>query len=277
MVSQYDGGMEQAPTGTVARAMQVLQAVAQAEDGVTVAGLAAALGLPRPTVHRQLGLLRDQGMVEFNAATHDYHAGPELVRLASIVVRQHGLKRLAAPIMRRIVDQCEETCLLGVYLPSRHMMTFAAQEASPHPLGYTVALDTDVSVVWGSSGRAILAFLPDDEVTAILAAEGPAPVTDRKPPSRATLKRELDEIRSRGYAYSEGDKIAYSRGISAPILGADGTAVGSLCLTIPAMRYDPSARERYARVLIAHAAELSRMLGATSGMPTRAPTSPASG
>lgn len=259
--------MEQAPSGTVARAIQVMRAVAEADGDVTVAGLAAALGLPRPTLYRQLNLLRDQGIVELDAGTHAYRAGPELVRLASIVVRRHGLERLAAPIMRRIVEETGETCLLGVYLPAQRRMTFAAQEASSHPLGYTVALDVPVSVLWGSSGRAILAFLPEDEVREIVAGEGPAPVTRRRPPSMAALRRALDEVRRLGYAYSEGDKIADSRGIAAPILGADCRAVGSLCLTIPAMRYDPAARERYARVVVEHAAELSQLLGAEAPAP----------
>lgn len=253
--------MSAPPQGTVARAIQVLRCVAEAEGEVTVAEIAKTLGLPRPTIYRQLALLGEQGVV--TSAGRGYTVGPDLVRLASIVHRRNGLVQLAAPMMRRIVDACGETCLLGVYLPAQRQMAFAAQAASPQPLGYTVRLDDPVSVLWGSSGRAILAHLPADDVEAIRAAEGPAPATGRAVPSAATLERQLSAVRRDGFAYTEGDKIADSRGIAAPILGPDGLPVGSLCVTIPVVRYDERAKDRYAAAVVENARDLSRMLGHT--------------
>lgn len=252
--------MSTTPSGTVVRVVQVLRALAEADAALTVAGLATQLGLPRPTIHRLLGLLRDQGMVE--NADGRYLIGQEYFRIGALVAARHDLVNSARPLMKRVVEECEETCLLGVYLSAERKMTFAAVEHPSNPLGYRIELNVPMSVVWGATGRAILAFLPPAEIDAVIDEQGgPSPVTGRELPSREVLEGELEEIRSQGYAYSEGQKIPDSRGLAAPIFSSSGYAVGSLCLTIPEVRYHETIRARGSASLTARAAELSRLLG----------------
>jgi DNA-binding IclR family transcriptional regulator len=258
------GDLQTAPaasaSGTVARAVQLLRALAEAERDVTVAGLAEELALPRPTVHRLLGLLRDEGMVEARPG-HAYGPGPEFVRVAALVSKHHDLGRLARPFMERVARETAESCMLCVYLPAKRRMIIADDVASTHPLGYRLTRNEPMSVLWGASGRAILAFLPESEIAAVVAGEGPSPVTGAPVPAPEELAELLAEIRAAGYAYTQGQKIPDSRGIAAPIRSADGPAVGSLALTIPELRYRPEAREQLGAVVSAYAAELSRLLG----------------
>jgi DNA-binding IclR family transcriptional regulator len=247
-------------SGTVARAVQLLRALAEAERDVTVAGLAERLDLPRPTVHRLLGLLREEGMVETRPG-HSYGPGPEFVRVAALVSKHYDLGRLARPFMQRVAQETAEACMLCVYLPAKRRMIIADDVASTHPLGYRLTRNEPMSVLWGASGRAILAFLPEPEIAAVVASDGPSPVTGAPVPDPAELQAILEEIRAAGYAYTQGQKIPDSRGIAAPIRGAAGTAVGSLALTIPELRYRPEAREELGATVRAHATELSRLLG----------------
>jgi DNA-binding IclR family transcriptional regulator len=253
--------MEPPSTGTVARAVAVLRALAETDGDATVAGLAARLGLPRPTVHRLLGLLREQGMVDAHESTRTYAVGQEFFRIAALVTKRQQLGALARPEMERIVDACGETCLLGVYLPAHRQMMFAEEAPSVHPLGYRVDMLTPISLVWGASGRAILAFRPEGDIDEILRVEGPSPVTGARLPSAATTHDELAQVRAQGYAYTQGQKIPGSRGVAAPILAADGWAVGSLCLTIPEMRFDDGSAPRLGELLMEHASIVSGLLG----------------
>src|SRR5690606_17283950 len=64
-------------TQAVHRAASILRAIAQAgADGDTLAGLAQQLGLPRSTVHRILGCLLDEGLVERGPLARHYRMGP---------------------------------------------------------------------------------------------------------------------------------------------------------------------------------------------------------
>src|SRR3546814_4202920 len=73
-----------------------------------------------------------------------------------------------------------------------------------------------------SSDLAILAFLPDDEIEQILRREGASPASGEKPPSLRARMAELREVRERGYAISEGQKLPGARGVAAPVFDAKG-------------------------------------------------------
>jgi len=250
-----------ASSGTVLRVVALLRAVAFAEQGATVAQLAAEVGLPRPTVHRLLGLLAEDGIVTLDAKSRLYQPGPEFLRLSARVANRFPLVDLAMPIMRDVVAETGEACLLGIYLPGSEQMMFGAQVASTHPLGYRIELMVPVPVAWGASGKAILALLPEATIGEILRQTGPSPVTGRELSIPETA-RELDEIRARGFAYSKGEKIPGSRGIAGPVRGADGWARASLCLTIPELRFDDSTVNRLGALIVRRSNELSALLGA---------------
>ncbi|WP_091505848.1 IclR family transcriptional regulator [Amycolatopsis sacchari] len=253
------------PTGTVARVVAVFRAVVEAGEDVSVAELTETLGLPRPTVHRLLDLLAKEDMVEPDPVTRRWGPTAECQRLGALLAARQDLVKLARPVLAEVVERSQEACLLGVYLPRRRQMIYAAEHSSPNPLSYRIELNTPVPVNWGASGRAILAFLPEDEIEAIIAERVPAPGSGEKAPSPAVLRRELECIRQQGYAFSRGQKIPGSRGIGAPILGADGTAVGSLTLTIPEMRFREEAKEQLAEMVMQGAAKLSATLGYRGG------------
>jgi DNA-binding IclR family transcriptional regulator len=250
-----------APVGTVARALRMLQELAEANDGVTVAKLGTQMGLPSSTVHRLLQLLRTEGFAESDSASRAYRAGPELHRIAALLVGRRTLATIARPVMERTAAACEETCLLGMYLPYARKMMFAEQVASTHALRFEIALNVQLPVMWGSSGRVMLAYLPEDEVRAILSEEEPSPVTGERIRDHDAYIDTLRQIRSRGYDLTRGEKLADSIGIAAPVFDDANAAVASLTVTLPTVRYRPVQRRELTTLVVEAAAELSAMLG----------------
>jgi len=238
----------------------MLQALAEADDGVTVAGLASQMGLPSSTVHRLLQLLRTDGFVEIEATSHSYRAGPELLRVAALLAGKQSIATIARPVMERIVATCGETCLLGVYLPYARKMAFAEQVKSPHALRFEIPCNVQLPVVWGSSGRVMLAYLPDDEVRAVLAEAEPSPVTGETIDEAVYFER-LRQIRSRGSDFTRGEKLADSIGIAAPVFQGDRGAIASLTVTVPIVRFRNADTRRLTELVVNGAAELSKTLG----------------
>jgi IclR family acetate operon transcriptional repressor len=242
-----------ADTGTVARAVAVLRAVAEAGDGTQIKRISTDLRLPASTVHRLLDLLMREGMVERAEATPTYRAGREFLRLSSVVASQHPLQVIAAPLLEQAVASMNETAYLCLYLPRERRLAFAAHVESSHPLGYRVRSHEPQTLLTGASGRSILAFLPPVEREAVLAREGV--------PGLAELAQDLAAIRARGYALSLGQRIAGAVGIFAPVFAAGGGVTGSLGFTIPEQRFDPSREAEFAREACRLAGELSAGLG----------------
>jgi DNA-binding IclR family transcriptional regulator len=253
--------------GTVGRLVEVLRHLAEAEGEVTVKGLAQSAGLPPSTAHRLLGLLAREGLVEPDPARHRYRPGLEYYRLAALIMGRLDLAALARPIMDAVVAECGETCVLGLYLPAERRMMFVARVDSAHPLRYPLELHRPLSVAWGATGRAILAFLPEAEIEAVLTMGEPSPATGASLPPPATMRRQLEAIRARSIAVSHGEKIPGAVGIAAPVTRAGGRVIGSLALTIPELRFRKEAESRLVELVRSRAAELSRALGAASLLP----------
>jgi DNA-binding IclR family transcriptional regulator len=249
-----------ASPGPVSRAVSILRAIAESTDDLTLSQIAHLVGLPRPSAHRQLRVLRDEGMVTRDPETRRYRPGPEFYRLAALVVGNHEVVDLAIPYMKRLVEETGESSVLGLYHPEGPHMIYAAQIPSKHALGYRIELNTPSSLVWGATGRAILSALPEGEAEKAISRAEPAP-GDGRELTPAQLRRDLSSIRRRGYASTHGHKIPGAHAIAAPVRGSSSRVVGSLSITIPDVRFDASAEPHLAERVMLRAAQLSELLG----------------
>jgi DNA-binding IclR family transcriptional regulator len=248
-------------TGTVARVVRLLQYLAEVDDDISIKDMAAHLHLPPSTVHRLLNLLVDDGIVERSRARHVYRPGLELIRIASLIASKTRVADLALPVMRAVVAACNEVCMLVLYLPAARRVMIATSVDSSHPLRYQVERFVPHSLLWGATGRSTLAFLPPDVIDAAIAENESSPGSGASLPPRAEFLAELAAIRERGYVLTVGQKIADAVGIGAPIFNADGSVLGSLCITIPVVRFDPQSEGTLAKLLLEQVAALNTTLG----------------
>ena len=56
--------------------------------------------------------------------------------------------------------------MFGLHLPEQGKMSFVGRADGAQRLKYQIDMFTPVSLVWGASGKAILAYLPADAVKA---------------------------------------------------------------------------------------------------------------
>src|SRR3546814_16357197 len=140
-------------------------------------------------------------------------------------------------------------------------MNFGYRADGNQRLTYQNDLHRPLSLYWGASGKAILAFLPDDEIEQILRREGASPASGEKPPSLRARMAELREVRARGYAISEGQKLPGARGVAAPVFDAKGV-FGCLCMTSPPEPMPHASIHALEMDTLATSDELSRFLGA---------------
>lgn len=247
--------------GTVARVIEIIRHFADGPEEWALTDLADALGLPFSTTHRLLQLLQLQGVVEWDSRSHHYRSGVELYRIAALLSARIPIVRMATPLLQEIVAQCDESALLGLYLPAQRQMIVAAKIDGSNPVRYVEESNIPRTIAWGATGRAILAYLPEDELVDVLAREERSPAT-QKTLEPDEVRHELAEIRRRGYAFSRGQRTAEAVGIAAPFFGANGAVRGDLCLTIPAFRFRTGSETELAAFLLAKARHLSDLLGA---------------
>jgi IclR family transcriptional regulator, acetate operon repressor len=248
----------------MSRWVRVLDAFTQ-QDCWGVRELASALSMAPSVSHRILHEMKRLGLVVPAAEEGKFRVGPELARIAVLTARRSNVTRIARPVLQAAASAIGETVILLQY--SNHRRQFWAVDAveSNHTIRYMwESLQEWNDVHLGASGKAILAFLPESERETILEKLAD-PITDSSATSKAELRRDLEEIRRRGYAVSHGERYAGAVGIAAPIREAGGRIVGGLVGSWPDNRTDSLKESRSGAIIMEAAATLSHDLGYRAG------------
>ena len=247
--------------GTVIRVIKLLMCVASSKTDISIKQFSEKLQLPASTVHRLLRILSKDAIIEQDPSTHRYRASSELFRLSSLLSSKSDISILAIPYMQEVVANCDEACMLVRYLPRTHQVEVIGAVNSSNRLRYEIELYRPHSLLWGATGRSILAFLPEQERDAAIRLKSRSPATGAPLPKTQLLIAELNEIRARGYAKTAGQKIEGAVGIGTPIYDSKGRVIASLCVTIPMVRFDPKKETALANLLKSQARQLSASLG----------------
>ncbi|ETX28353.1 IclR family transcriptional regulator [Roseivivax isoporae] len=241
--------------GTVGKALDLLDRVAERGRPVRFSELQGEAGLPKATLHRLLQTLTNQGMLHYDDERHTYGPGLRLVRLAHAAWAQSALAPLARPVIDRLAAEVRETVHLAqlergqvLYVDKRNAerpVQMFAQAGKVGP-GYCTGV-----------GKAMLAFLDDaarrDAVNRqAFFAHTPATIA-----SAAALEAELATIRAEGIAYDREEHEPGIICIAAPILSARGRMLGALSITTTTARHALADLDAWRPVLLAAAQDIA--------------------
>jgi DNA-binding IclR family transcriptional regulator len=246
--------------GTVERTLRLLSFIASVEGEISVKAVGEELKLPQSTAHRLVQQLVALGFLQRAGDSRRYDFGPAMYRLGALISSRVDIVRIAMPALERIVAKTNEGCALGLLREHDHTVLFAAHVESPLPLRYRISLHEPVSILWGASGRAMLAFLPPELAEQLGRSAARSP-TGKAPLSMRELKKEMETIRANGFAVNRrGEKIAGASGVSAPVFGLGGRVLGCLSLTIPQVRYPEGKEAALGKLLMAESESITRAL-----------------
>lgn len=245
----------------VVKALQVLDYVARQGHMVTLTEIVHELDLPKTTVFRYLQTLSATGFLEHDISHDRYGVGARFRDLARVDHALSGLRELALPEMRGLMETFQETVNLGVLSDSQvvyiDMLEPGRTRRAQARIGHRHPLHST------SLGKAILAHLPDAE--ALMHRDRALPqVTINTLTDIKQLRRQTDDVRRRGYAVEKGENEDGLMCIGVPILDRDGYPVAAMSLSAPERRMHPALTTAAADALMGAAWRISRQLGAGS-------------
>lgn len=256
-------------TGTTARTIIVLRAVADSPEEPTLGDLAESVNLPLSTTHRLLDLLMKEGMVERDDIKKTFRPGMEFFRLASKVVGRLSLSAVARPYLEAATRECGESAYLGGLESRTNKLVFLAHVESKQLLDYRVPLHTTTSLTTGASGRAILAWLDTERIQEIIRSEASQGAYPANASEKKELLASLSEIRERGYANTFGKRIPGAVGFFAPVFDGTGQVCASFGFTVPEVRFDARISVKLAEAIMRHGAAMSKALGYAHDYPPK--------
>lgn len=223
------------PIASVDNALRLLLRFRESKT-LRVASAARALGVAPSTAHRLLQMLRYHGFVEQEPSTHEYRAGRALIDVGLSVVRGIDFRSAALPVMEAVCRDVRETINLAV-LQAREVLFIGGIESDR-----LVRVSTRVGVTLPahttSSGKAMLAFLSDQELRSLYPRERLSGLTEASIRSRQRLFAELATVRESGYAVNRGESEIELVAVAVPILDRVGRPRAALAVSIPSPRFD---------------------------------------
>jgi IclR family transcriptional regulator, acetate operon repressor len=222
-----------AGTGTLGKAMDVLETVALADRPMRFTDVLAVTDQPRGTLHRQLSHLLQEGLLELRP-DHAYVPGLRLLKLASASWARNEFRAVAAPFLDALHRETGETVHLGVlrgreiiYLDkveSRQAVRMNSQVGNASP-----AYCTGV-------GKAALSVLDSEALEAVLSVTEFRRFTPQTITGRSELLAELVQIRQSGIAFDREEHEPGIRCVAAPVFDAGRSLVAGVSVTGPAYR-----------------------------------------
>lgn len=226
-----NGARSKGSIKTIDRCFRILETLRE-QDGSRVSELADELDLANSTVHRYLQSLRENEYVVKEGDV--YHLGMGFLGLGDYVRKR---KRVYQEVEESVQKLADETNERAEFLVEEHgQAIFVHREAGPSAVQADSHLGKRLPMHATSAGKAILAFLPQERLEAILDRHGMRKYTENTITDRETLYEELDAVREDRFAYNKQEYIKGLNTVSVPVLSPAGQVYGALGISGPTHR-----------------------------------------
>lgn len=242
----------------IRRALAVLRILAAGrETGLPLAEVVQATGLTRPTVHRIVHALIEEGIVERSRKTGRYAIGNQVPELALARPSRSPLLAAADEVLRRTSERVGDTLFLTVRTGNDTLCVDRRIGAYPiKVLSIEVGARRPLGV--SSAGVAILAALPAQEARKIVAANEARFVAYRT--DAAAVLAQIAAARRRGYNLREVGLVQGTKSISTWIKTVDGRPAAAMTVSAVRARLGPRREQEVAEILLDASHEIERAL-----------------
>ena len=202
----------------LARGLDVLQAFHARQPVMSLAEVADATELARPTARRLLLTLTELGFVR--SVDRGFELTPRVLSLGMAYVGALGLWDVAQPHLRTLVNLTGESSSMAQLDGSD--IVYVARVAVEKIIALRVEIGTRFPAVQTSQGKVLLAALSDAGRAAVLEQPSRSGLPAVAPRDKDSLTAELDDVRDRGWALADEELAPGVRWVAVPVRNRDG-------------------------------------------------------
>lgn len=224
------------------KASRLLETLSEAPKGLALSELAQCLGEPKPSTHRILQSLMEEGFVAQEAERGVYRLGPQVLSLSRAFLSKRELVDHAMPHLREVADGTGETTFLTERVGDRAVCVAIVQ--GTHRLRFFIEVGSEMPLNASASAQAIFAYMDLSAIDRLISSQEFTQYTSKTALTHESVKTALKRVQDRGYAICEGELDEGSFAVAAPIWRADASVVGSVGLVAPEGRVAEVGQER---------------------------------
>jgi len=202
---------------------------------LTIREISKKLAYSQSKTYRLVKTLTNHGFLQKKPGTKQYALGLNILRLGLTAQQNLGLSVIARPFMEELSSLTKESVFLSIVNGSKRMVIEKVE--SDEPVRYSSPGVGAVSpLTIGASSKLLLAYLAEEDWGRLISNEGLKKYTSHTITDAGQLKRQLKEIRERGYAFSDREELKDVRAVAAPIRDSAGEVVAALGVGGPVYR-----------------------------------------
>ncbi len=247
-------------TGSVKRAVDILNLFTKGHDRLGPTQVAQELHLNKTTVIRLMSTLVSSGLLKKTSADRKYSLGGGIMDLAWAFLLNADLKTVSQPYLEKLCDITGETISLDIREGNDRVCILIIEGNYPVRLGAKVVGER-ASLHAGADSKLLLAYMPDKEIDGILQRNKLTRYTKATITNRDMLKKEIENIRAKGFSLSKEERWEYVYCISAPIWSYTHKVVASVSIFGLIMRLTEEKEKEFPELLKRTANEISHQLG----------------
>lgn len=206
------------------RLLAILTAFDPGARRLTLSQLSRRAGIPLTTTLRLARSLVDVGALQ---RTDDgtYEVGRRMWEIGLLAPVQAELGQIAAPYLQDVFTACGEAVYLAVRQDTRAL--YVHRIVGTHRPRVIASAGTKLPLHATGVGKVLLAHAPDD-VTEAVVTGGLARFTARTIVDPERLRRDLHQVRVRGYARTSEELSRGSAAVAVPVTRLDGTVIAAV-------------------------------------------------
>jgi DNA-binding IclR family transcriptional regulator len=242
----------------IRRALSLLRVLAAGgEGGLPLKEVVQATRLSRPTVHRIVHVLIEEGLVERHERSGRYAIGTQVPELALARPSPSPLLAAADEILSETSQQIGDTLFLTTRTGNDTLCV--DRRIGSYPIQVlSIAIGARRPLGVSSAGVAIMAALPAPEARKIVAANEPRFAGYRT--DRQAVLSQIADARRRGYGVREIGLVQGTKSISTWIKNADGYPAAALTVSAVRTRLGPRREQEVAEMLLNAAYEIEQKI-----------------
>jgi IclR family acetate operon transcriptional repressor len=248
---------------SVQRAFAILDVIAQTGGEASLTEISRLTGLKISTCHHLLATLIHCGYAAKRRGARSYVLGSRILGLSAFCLKQVNLPQQAQRVIEMLNVRTQEAVQLAV-LQGDDIVTVMRRETLSAVRVDTGGVGKIGAAHATATGKAILAWLPQAELSRLIEVKGLPAFTANTITDFAKLVEELRLVRRLGYAMDREEFQVGVCCVGAAIRSPTGTVLGSLSVSTPVFRTDEKILESIRAQVIAAAQVLAADLSGSN-------------
>ncbi len=240
------------------RSLRLLALLAHEGRALSLADLAAQLGLPKGTAHRICTQLLATGFLARDLDERSFVVGPALRQLAFDTLNHGSVRGLRHEVLAALVQEVGETCNLTTLDGAR--VLYLDRVEAQWPLRLTLDVGSHVPLHCTASGKLFLAQMPKKARDAMIDGLPLPRMTASTLTDAAALRAECDAIAQDGFSRDREEFMAGLVAVAVPVRDAAGEVRAALAVHAPTARMSMADAERRIDALKAAALRMGGLL-----------------